>query len=102
METEQTTKPKFLKRVFNFLKPVVRGAVKTLPLGGAVIELVDNITKEFKGDKKKHSYASILIQLTGLGLIVYAFVTKQVTIEDVLQLLNSLFGSDAPSEATSN
>ena len=81
-----------MKKLFkNILVPVLRGAVKTIPGGGIVVELVKNISHSVKekkeGDKQQHNWISILTQLTGIALIVYAFVKKLITIEQVLQFL---------------
>lgn len=90
MEQKEKQKPKFFKRIFSGLKPVFRGVVKSLPLGNVAIEIFDNVKKEVKENTtpKQHSYISIFIQLVCIALIIYAFSTKQITIEQVLQLLN--------------
>jgi hypothetical protein len=82
-----------LKKVFVFLKPILRGAIKSLPFGNAVVEIgesiketVDNNTKD-SAKPLTHNWISILVQVIGLSVIVYAFITKAITIEQVLEFI---------------
>ena len=75
-----------MKKILNFLKPVLRGAVKSLPGGNVITEVVDNI-KAQKEDKP-HNWYSITIQVLCIAAIIYAFVSKSITIEDFLRLIN--------------
>lgn len=99
----QPTKPKIklFKRIGNIVRPIIRGALKSIPILNPVIEIIENfrneaITKNEGLEIKKHNYLSILIQFICVGAVVYAFATKQITIEDVLKLLkfnNNVEGS---------
>lgn len=99
-----TEQPKFKKGFFKRMisgivrSPLVRGIVKSLPFGNVVYEIGENVmgetlnqTKESEAspdkDTKPHSAISLLCQIVVLGLIVYAFVTKTITIQDVLDIL---------------
>ena len=81
-----------MKKLFkNILAPVLRGAIKTIPGGGIAVELVKNISHSVKENKEEekppHNWISILTQLAGVGVIIYAFVKKLITIEQVLSFL---------------
>ena len=79
----------------NVIAPVVRGVVKSLPFGGIVVESVKNIKTELENKKDDinqpkelpHNWLSIAIQLIVVAGIVYAFLSKQITIETFLDLL---------------
>lgn len=90
----------FLKRALKsvFQSPVIRGLIKSLPFGNVGYEVAENIIGETVNQTKKdengnvindkpHSAISLLCQFVVLALIVWAFVTKQIAIEDVLNLL---------------
>lgn len=78
-----------LKSVFQ--NPLVRGTLKSLPLGNWAYEVAENIrhakNPDTRDTKAPHSAISLLAQAVFLGLIVYAFVTHQVTIDDVLKYI---------------
>lgn len=84
-------KPKkgFLKRIFG--NPLTRGILKSFPIGNWAYEIAENI--KFSRDPKNsgaplpHSPLSLLAQAVFLGLIIYAFVTHQVTIDDLLRYI---------------
>jgi xanthine/uracil permease len=80
---------KFLQSKFvkNILAPIVRGAVKTIPGGGIAVELIQNIGKENQ-EKKPHHWLSITIQILGIAAIIYAFLTKAITVEAFIELIN--------------
>jgi hypothetical protein len=88
--TEQKPKRKVIKFLGKIFRPVFRAGVKLLPGGGALVELVQNLFAEFRKTEKQHSYLSIVIQVVGISAIIYAFITKQITIDQLLQLLNSI------------
>lgn len=99
MEEKKGNKVKrFFKFIFN--NSLVRGVIKSLPFGNVVYEVGENISTEIKNkngeseiknvmDKKPHNWFSISVQLLCLGAIVYAFISKQITIDQVLDLLKS-------------
>ena len=108
-----------LKNFINKIKPFVRGVLKSVPFGGVIVEIADNVKAEkalqrneipkrlvIEGNEKKlpHNWASIIFQLLTAGIIVYAFVTKQITISDVLnysKMFVNIFGVDvAPDQIT--
>lgn len=76
-----------LKSVFQ--NPLVRGTIKSLPLGNWAYEVAENIRHAKNPDtrdlKAPHSALSLLAQAVFLGLIIYAFSTGQLTIADVLR-----------------
>lgn len=75
--------------------PVVRGVVKSLPFGGIVVESVKNIKTEIDNKKDEvnkpkelpHNWLSIAIQIICVAGIIYAFISKQITIDVFLELL---------------
>jgi hypothetical protein len=70
---------KFVKKV---IAPIVRGTLKTIPGGNIAVEIFQN----FQGEKR-HNYLSISIQIIGILAIIYAFITKAISIEQLLTLL---------------
>jgi hypothetical protein len=82
-----------LKKVFIFLKPILRGAIKSLPFGNAVVEISESIKETVDNNAKDsakpltHNWISIAVQVIGLSVIVYAFITKAITIEQVLTFI---------------
>jgi len=80
----------FLK---TFFKDAIRGLVKSVPFGNTAVSIVDNIkheretSAEINPDTKPHSWVSIAMQILGILAIGYAFVTKMVTLEDLLSLV---------------
>ncbi len=97
---------KFKKFFKNIIKPFLRGALKSLPFGGAVVELSDNIKAEIALNKNEvpargsidengqmkapHNWGTIIVNIIIAGVIVYAFVTKSITIDEVINFLNQL------------
>lgn len=80
----------------NIAAPVFRGILKSVPFGGIIVEGVTNIKSEFENKNKTdvsedktlpHNWISILVQLLCVIGIAYAFITKQITIEQFLDLL---------------
>ena len=86
MTTEK--KPGLFRRVFG--NPVVRGVLKSLPVGNLAYEIADTIKAakdpaRAEGDKLPHSPISMFLQAVTLLLILYAFFTHQISIDDVLK-----------------
>lgn len=87
----------FFKKLLGgiFKSPIVRGLIKSLPFGNVGYEVAENIIGETvnqnkaddKDNAKPHSAISLICQIVVLVLIVWAFFTKQITIEDVLNML---------------
>lgn len=82
-----------MKKVLSFVKPFIRGAVKSLPFGNAAIEIGTSV-KEFVVNKQSglakpatHDWKSIITQVVVLGLIIYAFASGTITIEQALAWL---------------
>jgi hypothetical protein len=85
--------------------PILRAIAKAVPIGNAVIELIENhkAAKAIKNglpiDKAvnvriengipvlPHSYISIAFQFVAVGLIVYACFSDKITIEKALDLI---------------
>lgn len=71
----------------NILKPIIRAAVKQIPvIGTPIAEIITNVTTP-KGAVKKHSYLSIGVQILIAVCVVYAFWTKAITIQEVVDIL---------------
>lgn len=99
-KTTDMKKPFKETRFGNFfnkvLAPIFRGVVKTIPFGTVIVEVTENLLK--KEDKKKpHHYLSIVIQFIVIAAIVYAFLSKQITIEQVLYYLNYVDPTQSPT-----
>jgi hypothetical protein len=88
-----STKKNNLKKVFVFLKPILRGAIKSLPFGNAVVEIGESIKETVDNNAKDsakpltHNWLSIAVQIIGIAVIIYAFFTKAITIEQVLTFI---------------
>ena len=82
-----------LKKVFVFLKPILRGAIKSLLFGNAVVEISESIKETVDNNAKDsakpltHNWLSIAVQIIGIAVIIYAFFTKAITIEQVLEFI---------------
>ena len=94
-----------VKKFFAGFKPIIRGLVKSLPFGTMIIEATDNVKTEIALSKNEtpkrakfnlngsekpslsvpHSWGSIIFQLIFAAIIVYAFVSGKITIEQILQ-----------------
>jgi hypothetical protein len=78
-----------------FLAPIFRGVVKSLPFGGVIVESVKNIQTEIKNKNDAinqpvelpHNWLSIAIQMITVAGIVYALLTKQIDINKFIELL---------------
>lgn len=93
---------KFFKKIGLVLKPIVRGALKSIPIVNPIIEIITNISNEVKGtvptvngEPVKHNYLSILVQIVCVACIVWAFYSKTITIEDLVKLLKDFTSQDA-------
>lgn len=77
------------------LKAIIRGILKGLPAVNPVIETIENVKniKDLKTEVSeevkvlKHSWVSITIQFIIVGVTIYAFVSKQITIEKLIELV---------------
>ena len=82
------------------LKAVFRGVVKSFPLGNVIIETVNNFKAKpliniepreqadvIKQIEKPHNWVSISTQLIIIGAIVYAFATKQIDLNQLIDIL---------------
>ncbi len=91
---------KKFKRILGaiFGSALVRGVVKTLPFGNFIYEAAENVKHAKAGNPAPHHKFSLFIQFVLLGLIVYAFVSRQITIEQVLRFieLGSLWDMAGP------
>ena len=80
-------KNKFFSKLKNFISPIVRGTIKTVPLGNVAIEIIDAVKERNKDIEK---VISISVQILGICGILYALVTKQIDIEKYIDLLNAV------------
>lgn len=90
-----------MKKRKGIFRAVLRGIVKSIPLGNVIVETVENFTAkpliEQSTDEqintiaqtdKPHNWVSVTIQLLIVGAIVYAFTTKQIDINKLIELLS--------------
>lgn len=80
----------FLKKLF---AAIFKGAVKSVPFGGVAIEVLDTFIKtdEKENDPyliKVQKWAQIVTQIILLICIFYSFLTKQITIDELIKLVN--------------
>ena len=114
-------KPKLkdtLNKIVKFIKPILRGTIKALPFGTPIIETIDNIKSEIKISKGEipkrvqlngsmdkplapHNWTSVIINLMFVTIIVYAFVTKTITVSEVLNYIR-IFLSFTSSQTVIN
>jgi len=85
----------FLQKPFiqKYVAPVLRGALQTFPVGGIAVQLGRNITHEFgttNTGKPPHNYISIAIQFLGIAAIVWAFYTRAITVEQLLEMFGKI------------
>lgn len=84
MSKEKTKAGLFLK---NIVAPIVRGAVKQIPIVGTpAMEIISNLTCP-KGEPRKHSWVSIIVQSAIAIAVLWAFFSKTITIREVIDLL---------------
>jgi len=83
-------------KIGKFIAPVLRGVLKSVPFGGIVVESINNIKTEIENKNTTdvseakdlpHNWISITVQILCLIGIVYAFISKQITIEQFLEYL---------------
>ena len=73
----------------NILAPLFRSTIKTfIPPLGTAIEVIKNLITP-KGEKAPHNWTSIAIQIICWGIIIYAFGTKMITIDDALNYIQT-------------
>ena len=85
------------------LKAIFRGVVKSFPIGNVIVETIQNYKAKpllnvepseqaeiVNKTEKPHNWVSIAVQLLITAGIVYAFATKQITIDKLIELLNGL------------
>lgn len=85
----------FLKK----LLAVVRGIFKSLPIGNTINEISQNLKQSevvlnTEGEptiKSPHDWLSIGTQLLVIGLIIYSFFNKTITLENLMKLLGVEF-----------
>ncbi len=80
-----------------FLKAALRGALKSLPFGNVVDEIIQNTKANIESEileggietvKEPHNWVSITTQFIIIAAIVYAFITKQIDIETLVKFLD--------------
>ena len=83
-------------KIGKFVAPVLRCVLKSVPFGGIVVESINNIKTEIENKNTTdvseakdlpHNWISITVQILCLIGIVYAFISKQITIEQFLEYL---------------
>ena len=74
-----------MKKLKSILKPVLRGAIKTIPYGNVAVEFFQNWKAENKlGESKPHNYVSMVTQILGWSALIYAFYTHVITLDQLL------------------
>jgi hypothetical protein len=82
-----------MKKLLTFVKPVIRGAIKSIPFGNTALEIGTSIKEavQNKNDINQvtptHDWKSIITQLAVVGFIVYAFATHMITLDQVFGYL---------------
>lgn len=96
----------------NPILSILRAIVKSIPIVNPIIEAIENrkankaiakamISGEILNNETKvkmvegqpekpHDWLSIAVQLIVIGSIVYGFVTKTITIDKLIELLNGI------------
>jgi hypothetical protein len=83
-------------KIGKFIAPVLRGVLKSVPFGSVIVEAASNIQTEIQNKNTTdvseakelpHNWVSITVQILALIGIVYAFVSKQITIEQFMEYL---------------
>lgn len=88
-ENKENKLKRFFKRVFQ--SAIVKGVVKSFPFGGVIYEIADEVKNQKNEENKKASnWFSITVTVLCLVGIIYAFITKQITIENMIELLKSI------------
>lgn len=89
---------KFLKetKLGRFFTGFVKGAVRSLPLGNALVDGIENVSLKKEDGTRPHSWIAIAAEIAFVGLVIYAFITKMITVDDLLKYLLPLF-SDVPT-----
>lgn len=98
-----------MKPILKFLGTILRAGVKSVPVGNAIVEAIENrkanraIKKGMSIDEtvkyksvdgkpeKPHDWLSIAVQLIITGSVIYAFFSKQIPIDKLIELLNNAF-----------
>lgn len=78
----------FQKPIFKkIISPIVRGAIKQVPIiGTPVAEVLTNATQP-DGQPKKHNWLSIGVQVLIAVAVVYSFYTGAITLDDLVKFL---------------
>jgi hypothetical protein len=79
----------------------LRGLIRINPAGNAAIDIVENIATIFKnkkglGENKiqlPHSWNAILVEIIGVGIIIYAYYTKIITVEQLKQFVELILNN---------
>ena len=76
-----------MKKLFTFVKPIVRGAIKSIPGGNIITEVIGNIKANNADQAQPHNWKSIITQLVIVGAIVYSFATHLITLDQLIGYL---------------
>lgn len=98
-----TDKPKFFERKWTKIAfPILRGVVKQVPIiGNPIAEIVTNLTQpktmvatiadstvqQIVEKPLKHDWISIIAQVIMALSILYAFLTKTITVEQLIEFI---------------
>jgi predicted acyltransferase len=86
-----------MKKIFSAIKaigkPIMTGALQSVPGGNALVKTVPAVVAMIKGKyadipaKDKPQWMEVLIELVIVGVIVYSFATHAITVDEVLRLI---------------
>ena len=91
-----------IKKLGKTIRDFIRGALKSLPGPNAILEGIENVKAnkvnaenvteviENTNANRPHSWTSIITQLALTGTFIYLFLTKQLTVEKLQELLTWL------------
>lgn len=88
---------KFFKetKLGRFLAGFAKGAARSIPVGNAIMDGIENIASK-KDDKAPHRWPAIVAEIVFVGLISYAFITKMITVDQLINVLK-MFAQIEPS-----
>ena len=94
----------FQKPIFkNIISPILRGALKQVPIVGTPIaEILTNVGQMASQEKDapkvelKHKWMSIAVQAGCAILVLYGLQTQQISIDQILGWLGMNFSAAAP------
>lgn len=77
-----------IKRFLRFLfgNALVKGALKSVPIVNVIYDIADEVKKN-KEERKASDWLAIVITFLCIAGIIYSLLTKQITIDEFIELL---------------